>query len=130
MAWSRDGKFLVLSDKTTSASSLALYIMSLDTGDKRQLTLPPNGYFGDFGPAFSRDGKVLAFGRVRSSLQDAIYVLPISETGEARAAPQRLIVNQQWIFALDWTADSRNIVFSSGQLGSSTSSPPYLLRHA
>ena len=68
LSWSPDGKFLAVSDKSTSGSSLGLYIISPETGEKRRLTSPPNGYFGDFGPAFSagwEDARVCQGTRLR-----------------------------------------------------------------
>jgi eukaryotic-like serine/threonine-protein kinase len=115
LSWSPDGKFLAVSDESTPGSSLGLYMISLGTGDKRRLTSPPNRYVGDVGPCFSPDGKTLAFARVRSYANDAIYFLSIGDSGEAQGEPRRLALDQQFIFGFDWTAAGRSIVFSSGR---------------
>jgi Tol biopolymer transport system component/serine/threonine protein kinase len=118
LSWSRDGKFLAVSDKSTPGTSLGLHMISPETGEKRKLTSPPNGYFGDFFPAFSPDGRTLAFARARAYGSNAIYLLSISDGGEAQGEARRLTPDQPWIWGVDWTADGRSIVFSSGQEGS------------
>jgi Tol biopolymer transport system component len=120
MSWSPNGKFLALSDKSTAGPSMALYIRSFETGDKRQLTSPPNGDLGDVAPAFSPDGKTLAFIRSHSTLAGGIYSLSISGNGEAREEPRRLTRDHPWIGGFDWTPDARTIVFSPGQFGNTT----------
>ncbi|MGI8961311.1 MAG: protein kinase domain-containing protein [Bryobacteraceae bacterium] len=84
LSWSPDGKFLAVSDESAPGAPLGLYMISVGTGDKRRQTSPPNRYVGDVGPSFSPDGKTLAFARVRSYGNDALYLLRTSDTGEPR----------------------------------------------
>src|SRR4030095_13061439 len=65
---------------------------------------------GDFYPAFSPDSKTLSFARSSSfpSLSSDIYV--VSVTG---GAPRRLTFDNAQVLKPAWTADGREIIFSS-----------------
>ena len=71
LSWSPDGKFLAFGDKPSPEASLGLYILSLETGEKRRLTSPPPQSMGDYSPHFSPDGKTLAFIRERSGTAES-----------------------------------------------------------
>jgi len=116
LSWSPDGKFLALTDRYTQESPLALFLLSADTGNKRKLTSPPNGYVGDLHPRFSSDGKTVAFVRTHYDTNSAIYLLSINANGEPQGEPWRLTPDEPLgIGGLDWTADNRSIVFSVSQ---------------
>lgn len=59
IAWTPDGKYLVVPDSPPKVL-LGLFRVSVLTGERRQLT----AYRGDFHPAFSPDGRTLAFVRM------------------------------------------------------------------
>lgn len=107
LSWSPDGKSLAVADRSSEAEPFGLFLLSVETGDKQRLTSPPAGYSGDYGPAFSRDGKRLAFARNAGGSSD-LYVMSLSG-GE----PQRLTFSSSYIFGLTWTADGSEIVFST-----------------
>ena len=115
LSWSPDGKFLAPVDELPRrAYSLAL--LKVDTNEKRQLTSPPDKSFGDFDPEFSPDGKAIAFLRASSAVTADVYVLRLNDGGIPVGEPRRLTSNER-VFGLDWTADSRRIVYSSNHPG-------------
>src|SRR5262249_44465212 len=63
LAWLPDGESLVLPDQEDDGKPPALFVWSLRTGQKRQLTFPPPQSQGDFSPAVSPDGVSLLFSR-------------------------------------------------------------------
>src|SRR6266404_1304937 len=113
LSWSPDGKYLAFSGQHSPQEPNSIFLLSLESLEKRQLTTPPVGSIGDSTPAFSPDGKVLAFVRGASSRDIEIYVLPAGG-GE----PRRLTFDHRSGRSLAWTADGREIVFSSWFNGS------------
>jgi Tol biopolymer transport system component/DNA-binding winged helix-turn-helix (wHTH) protein len=108
-----DGKTLAIIDKETPAQPSAVFLISLETSDRSKLTSPPAGTTGDYYPAFSPDGKRLAFARALSFSCTDLYVLQLPN-GKAK----RLTFDGLTIDGLAWTADSREIIFSSRRGGS------------
>jgi Tol biopolymer transport system component/DNA-binding winged helix-turn-helix (wHTH) protein len=106
--YSLDGKFLAVSDKSSQEEPLSIYLVSVDTGEKRKVTSPPVGTVGDAYPAFSPDGKTLAFIRSSSQATTDIYLLPM-----AGGEPRRLTFDNSSILGFAWSPHSRDIVFSS-----------------
>jgi Tol biopolymer transport system component len=98
-SWSPDGKWL---------AHAGISLVSTVTGEQRILSFPPGKQIDAY-PAFSPDGKQLAFVRTRTYSSYDLYVIP-AEGGE----PRRLATQGQLIFGLDWTDDGREIVYSSG----------------
>jgi Tol biopolymer transport system component len=64
MAWHPGGEWLVLAERNSESEPLALYLFSVATGERRQLTRPPQKWFGDVAPAVSPDGHSLVFTRI------------------------------------------------------------------
>jgi Tol biopolymer transport system component len=106
--FSPDGKTLAIVDKANAAEPSSIFLVSLDGSARRKLTLPPAGATGDDYPAFSPDGKRLAFARAMSFSATDLYVLPLAD-----GKPTRLTFDGLTIDGLTWTADSSEIVFSS-----------------
>src|SRR5262245_29307428 len=106
--WSPDGKWLVVSDKTSAEEPFSLFLFAPETGEKRRLTSPPASVVGDCSPAFSPDGKRLAFVRVISALVGEIYLVSVNG-GE----PNRLTFDGAGVSNLAWTPNGREIVFAS-----------------
>lgn len=107
LSWSPDGRFIAFAGVEEAAqTNLHLFQLSLNGLEKRQLTFSGED---DRCPAFSPDGKTLAF--IRG--WDEIYLMPAAG-GEAR----RLTFEKKRIFGLAWTPDGREIVFSSARGGS------------
>jgi Tol biopolymer transport system component len=102
LAWTPDGKAIAF-----SSSSIPVTILRLDTGERRQLTHPPqgatDGYF-----AFSPDGSRLAFVRALTrSNSGTLHVMTLPD-GEPRA----IELQNSFMYQVAWTGDSRDILAS------------------
>src|SRR6185295_1958006 len=63
LSWSPDGKYLAFSAKDSPGEPNCIFLLALDSLEKRRVTSPATGLLGDSTPAFSPDGKTLAFFR-------------------------------------------------------------------
>lgn len=109
--WSPDGKYLALCDSPTPDAASQILLLSLDTLDVHPVTSPAAGILGDSSPAFSPDGRYLAF--VRNTLD----VLEIFRMPAAGGTPAQLTFDHADIQGLAWTPDSQSIIFSSSRQG-------------
>ena len=113
-AWLPDGNGLVVADRSSSEEPFALFLLSTETGGKRRLTSPPAESVGDSGPAFSPDGRTLAFVRTARYLVADLYGLSLSGDLTPQEDPPRLTFENGPIQSPVWMPDGRRIVFNRG----------------
>jgi eukaryotic-like serine/threonine-protein kinase len=116
LAWSPDGKWLVISDRASAREPFALFLLSIENGEKRRLTSPQAQLAGDSGPAFSPDGHTLAFGRSVDSFLGDLYLLALSDSLMPAGEARRITFENRGATNPTWSADGREIVFSDGSL--------------
>jgi Tol biopolymer transport system component/serine/threonine protein kinase len=120
VAWSPDGRTLAVVDKAAEDDPWSIYLVSVETGERRKFTTPPAQTDGDTTVAFSPDGQTLAFVRSHNLVGDVfvaqftgdIYLAPV-----AGGDPVRLTSDGAPIFGLAWTPDGAELVFSSVRTG-------------
>ena len=118
LAWSPDSRWLAVCDwAEDSPGPLGVFLLSVDSGERRRLTRPPeDSVVGDVMPAFSPDGRTLAFSRYSSGLRSDLYLLDLDEDLNPRGEPRRrTFMERQLIGAMpqSFTSDGRDIVFSA-----------------
>ncbi|MGH9628970.1 MAG: winged helix-turn-helix domain-containing protein [Bryobacteraceae bacterium] len=106
LAWSPDGRWIAASHRESERLGEGIYLFSL-TGESRQLTSAPD--YGDHMPAFSPDGRSLAFCRLPGFSTSEIYLLPL-DGGAARP----LTTYKRWSVNPVWTRDGRGILHIFG----------------
>lgn len=113
MDFSPDGRQLALTGRGREAGSPArIQLLEMGSPKRRDLTRPPASIVGDHAPAFSPDGRTVAFIRTLSPWVDDIYLVA-SDGGE----PRRLTFDNRDVTGLDWSRDGRSIFFSSNRAG-------------
>ncbi|WP_456428920.1 winged helix-turn-helix domain-containing protein [Rhodocaloribacter sp.] len=112
LSWSPDGRTLALSTRDDYEEPYRLTLLDLESLEMRPLTTPPDRHTGDGNPAFSPDGRRIAFIRSVTDGVDDTYVIPVAG-GEAR----RLTHDARTIAGLGWTPDGARLVFSSNRTG-------------
>ncbi len=109
--FSPDGKTLAVSDRASSAEPTGIFLVSVETGQKRQLTSPKSPT-ADITPRFSPDGQTIAFDRdITAQLAD-IDTVPV-HGGEAK----RVCGDNRAIDGLAWMPDGRRLVYASRRAG-------------
>jgi Tol biopolymer transport system component len=107
--WSPDGKFIAFTAKDVDRETYSVFLLSIENLEIRRLSNPPAEY-QDSGPAFSPDGKQLAFIRANGEVGD-IFIMA-ANGGE----PRRLTFDHASIPSPPaWTRDGQSIVFSSNR---------------
>jgi len=109
-AWSPDGKTLAVVDREAAEGPLSLFLLSPETAERQRLTFPPANWLGDSSPAFSPDGKSIAFLRTISAAVQDVYLVSVWG-GE----PRRLTHENRRIYGLVWNPVRNQILFSSNR---------------
>ncbi len=118
--WSPDGRWLVISKKTTN-EPFGVFLLSVETGETRRLTTAPAGVAGDFGGMFSPDGRTLAFVRMQKGLgptdfMSDVFTIPLTSDLKPGAEATRLTSDSASVPGLAWIS-AGEIVFSSSRGG-------------
>jgi Tol biopolymer transport system component/DNA-binding winged helix-turn-helix (wHTH) protein len=114
MAWSPDGASLALSSRDSARREPAhIDVISIDGGSSRRVTNPPAGTQGDEDPAFSPDGRSIAFVRRLSGSVADLY-LAATQGG----AERRLTVDNADLEGVAWGRRGDALYFSSSRAGS------------
>jgi serine/threonine protein kinase len=114
LAWSPDSASLVVTDSPGEGKPDALFVVSVETGEKRQLTSPLHPVIGDSNPAVSPDGLSLAFRRAAAPSAGELYWLPLGSGLTAGAEPSCLTPAALDAAHPTWMPDGKEILFSSG----------------
>jgi len=111
--WSPDGRLLAFSDLPPGATTgMVIYLYDIQTGEKRKVTSPPLGIWGDWNPKFSPDGKMIAFKRVTGFWVDDIYLVP------ARGGSvQQFTASRHGIWGHTWMPDGQSLLLSCQRSG-------------
>ena len=114
LSWSPDGKWLALVDRDSPAEPYALFLLSIETLERRKLTSPSAPLYGDLETAFSPDGHTLAFIRHPSMGSGDLYLLPLTADLRPSGEPRKLTPETRFATSVSWMPDSREILFISG----------------
>jgi Tol biopolymer transport system component len=112
--WSPDGRWFATSHRTGSTSAIVL--IPVQGGARVEVTHPSAGSLGDDWPAFSPDGRTVAFRRSDTDGLDDVWLAPV-----AGGTPRRLSSDHRDIYGLTWTADGTRVIVSSKRAGSESS---------
>lgn len=114
LSWCPDSSCVVVTDSPAAGQAAALFVISLDTGNKRQLTHPEFAAAADTSPAVSPDAKWLVFRRqTNGSRIGELYRLQVNKTLASTGDPQRLTPAAMDGGYPTWRPDGEGVVFST-----------------
>jgi len=118
LAFSPDGKWLLAPDghPPAGARSVGLALYPLEGGARRLLTTPPAGYSADTSPAFSPDGRALAFIRESSPQVRDLWVVALNEDLTVAGEPRRLTSWNRTLLSPAWGVDGSEIIVATGEM--------------
>jgi len=108
--WSPDGRYLAVAQGPTG-DQRSPQRLEVATGDITPLLTATDRFVGS--PAYSPNGRSIAFTMSRGIGNMDVWLQGLSEDGEPLDQPRRLTSHESWMFGLDWTPDGREIVFVS-----------------
>jgi serine/threonine protein kinase len=111
LAWAPDGKWVAFaSPQAGDGSPFAVTLMSVLTGDRRQITFPPaSANLGDIALSFSPDGQQLAFARYSTANTPGLYMMDLRKPNQ----PALLANPTLGITDIEWTPSGIGILFAS-----------------
>lgn len=115
LSWMPDSIWLAASCRVQGDGPSSLYLISSKTGERKRLTSPAVQFGGDFGPAISPDGRSLGFVRWTNSSWQDVFVLALSGDMVPVQDPRRLTNLKRIVDTVAWTADGKEIFFSSAR---------------
>ena len=113
LAWCPDSTCLIVTDFQVEGKPEALFVVSLDTGGKRQLTNPQPPVLGDTNPAVSPDGRSLVFHRNPTGAGGQFYWLPLGKGLTAGGEPRLLTLAALNARHSAWMPDGKEVLFSA-----------------
>jgi Tol biopolymer transport system component/DNA-binding winged helix-turn-helix (wHTH) protein len=109
ISWSPDGKYIAFSDGDENSES-RLFLLSVDSLEKRKLDLGSTKCLWNFEPTISLDGSTIAFDCIVSYGISDLRLLPVAG-GESRLV--RRIKGE--IAGMAWPPDGRSLIYSDGE---------------
>jgi Tol biopolymer transport system component len=116
LSWSPDGRFVTFSG-TEDNSPPGIWIASTESGEVQRAGALPRGYHSDSAPAFSPDGRTLAFVRARDTYSRAVVLQEMNPDGTTHGREREATDYDRTIQELAWQPDGRGLILSIRQGG-------------
>jgi Tol biopolymer transport system component len=116
LAWCPDSLCVVVTDSQDETKPDALFIVSIASGEKRQLTVPPDSFLADTDPAVSPDGHWLVFRRDFSPFSGTLQLLQLDAGLVARGQPRRLTATLLGAYGPRWISNTDIVFGGKGSL--------------
>jgi serine/threonine protein kinase/dipeptidyl aminopeptidase/acylaminoacyl peptidase len=108
LAWSPDGRRLAVVDRSSPGEPFGIFLLDTESGVKKRLTSPsPVGFFGDQLPAFSPDGRTIAFKRSLANGVTHVHLVP------AAGGEPRELVPALWFGHVGWAPGGAEIILAA-----------------
>ena len=105
-SWMPDGRRILFAHRAAANEPAAIFELDIASGQRRQVSFPPSGWWGDIAAAPSADGKRLVLVRYSSMGNGDVYTGRLGES-----AVRQLTRSGTWILGAAWSPDNRRIIF-------------------
>ena len=117
LAWTPDGKWIAYSVLMPGyvqrpPEQSGILAVSVESGQIRPITIPDSLFLGDRDPAFSPDGRSLAFIRLASLSSGELYVVDLDDHLRTGGEPRRLTFDNANARTPAWMPDGKEIIYS------------------
>ena len=106
LTWSPDGHSLAVVDRSSPGDPLGIFVLDVASGVKTRLTSPSSTFA--ILPAFSPDGRTVAFSRNPLGRGPFVHVVPV-----AGGEPRELVPTRFPRGRLDWIPGGKEILFAA-----------------
>ncbi len=110
--WSPDGRWIAVDDKLEHNEPFGIFLIDVETAERRRITLPSGDVIGDVDPRFSPDGTQISFVRMTYRYQHDLYVADV-----AGGSPRPVTTDKRQIGGHDWKRDGKTVIYSSDRGG-------------
>lgn len=114
LTWCADSSCLIVTDSPGESKPDALFAVSLETGEKRQLTHPETPVVGDISPTVSSDGRQLVFRRTAGLFVGELHVQGLANGTTASGGTRRLTLATLNAEYPSFMPTGKEILFSAG----------------
>jgi Tol biopolymer transport system component len=119
LAWTADGKWLILPSHPVAGRSSSLALVSAINGESRELTVGGDSS-ADCCPVVSPDGRTLAFLRSVKGGPRQIYLLPLNKDDQPEGEPKQLTTATSGVLHPRWIDGGRALLYLSASEGTLT----------
>ena len=115
ISWSPDGRFLAFNSAQDGAPSI--WIASTESGEFHRAGSAPKGDYMELSPAFSPDGRTLAYIRARDTYSRTIVLQDMNPDGTTQGREREIVPYARRIEQLAWHPDGRELIVAVRNMG-------------
>ena len=116
-AWHPDGRHLIVSTGFPEGGINQLKVVEIATRQSRDLVPVPEETQGDHYPAAAPHGRSIAFVRKWRDGSADLFIIDVDARLQPIGAPRRVTNKLERIESVQWTPDSRELIYAAGPLG-------------
>jgi Tol biopolymer transport system component len=119
IAWSPDGRWIATGPvKQVEGTGAGLVLVSPATGERLDWVALDPAFVGSAAPAFSPDGRRLAYTRTTGDFTGQVNIVGVGADGKPIGVPSLVAYNGQEAYSPTWTPDGRNLLLVDGSSSS------------